>query len=1006
MRMRSLHGGGRLFCAAVVLFACTCAAADGEAGCRVERHDQAIELRSPLFAFVLDTSDGLCAASWENRVAGRTIGLGRGAELAADFGPPGGPLETPHFRVAAVEDSGSATAGEALVTLVADAPAITARIAYRWSARDPVLKKTIEITNGGARELMLLNVRLGTYTTAASLVDREQGFPVYLDDAFFMSVAHPAGWATAKGSEASLRQYPGTKLAPGATFDAMEVVYGVAAAGEARQTFVAHVRSRMRRVVRGHDRPYAIFDNFGSWSLQVDGFGENTEKNELYSLARLAESQAATGCRFDLCNVHFWVDHAGDLVRFDPRRFPNGLSVIKRTLDAMGTAPGLWIDSSMGAWSIAANPAVKASLSDDPGFFCRASEPIKSMYLAAFRHHIRENGVRELKFDNLRTVCNNPAHAHLPGLYSTEAIESSVIEFLHALDRECPHVFLILYWGHRSPWWLLHGDTLFDSGLGIEAATPSTQPAPYARDSVTQKLDQAQRHSSDVPALGKDSLGVWLSDWAWNSSIGKERWQEGVVMDICRGSMLAQLWADREWLSPPEWRQLADLIGLLRAQPECFANPRCILGDPQKDEPYGYCCTDGRRAFLALDNCTWKDASLTLTLGPAWGLPAGGSWDLYRWYPDPARLEGAERVFGEATAIALRPFEVLLIEAVPAGQAPSLGRTLPVAPIPRGFAEASRALDVAVQERLPAREPETGTMWTVLQPSACRSAAGATLTTQPDGSVLASGENPPTDTYTITAATELVGITGIRIEALPDASLPAGGPGRVFNGNFALNELRVTAAPHGDANARVPVELCNPVADFSQTSHGGWPVAAAIDGDPATGWSVDPEEGAPHVGCFETKAPAGFSGATVLTFTLRFGERQHTLGRLRLSVTNAKPPLPRPKAHEPRRLVVAGQAPASAKGGLLVVTAQLRQNGELLHLGNIGTHFSAEGTLAGHEARWQPVLGMETYPSSWQAWRIACAPSTNAQPFELSIATKAPVAIPSGCKAYFLPASR
>lgn len=174
MRMRSLHGGGRLFCAAVVLFACTCAAADGEAGCRVERHDQRLELRSPLFAFVLDTSDGLRAASWEHRIAGRTIGLGRGAELAADFGPPGGPLETPHFRVSAVEDSGSATAGEALVALVADAPAITARIAYGWSARDPVLKKNIEITNGGARELMLLNVRLGTYTTAASLVDRDR----------------------------------------------------------------------------------------------------------------------------------------------------------------------------------------------------------------------------------------------------------------------------------------------------------------------------------------------------------------------------------------------------------------------------------------------------------------------------------------------------------------------------------------------------------------------------------------------------------------------------------------------------------------------------------------------------------------------------------------------------------------------------------------------------------------------------------------------------------------
>jgi hypothetical protein len=58
----------------------------------------------------------------------------------------------------------------------------------------------------------------------------------------------------------------------------------------------------------------------------------------------------------------------------------------------------------------------------------------------------------------------------------------------------------------------------------------------YARDSITQKLDQAQWYSSDVPVLGKDSLGVWLSDWGWNSSVGKERRQEGFVMDICRAS--------------------------------------------------------------------------------------------------------------------------------------------------------------------------------------------------------------------------------------------------------------------------------------------------------------------------------------------------------------------------------------------------------------------------------------------------------------------------------------
>jgi hypothetical protein len=80
-----------------------------------------------------------------------------------------------------------------------------------------------------------------------------------------------------------------------------------------------------------------------------------------------------------------------------------------------------------------------------------------------------------------------------------------------------------------------------------------------------------------------------------------------------------------------------------------------------------------------------------------------------------------------------------------------------------------------------------------------RSVGGNTLTRQPDGSLLASGRNPPTDSYVITAKTSFERITGIRIEALPDLSLPRNGPGRAVNGDFALCELRVTCSPDGNA---------------------------------------------------------------------------------------------------------------------------------------------------------------------------------------------------------------
>jgi hypothetical protein len=84
--------------------------------------------------------------------------------------------------------------------------------------------------------------------------------------------------------------------------------------------------------------------------------------------------------------------------------------------------------------------------------------------------------------------------------------------------------------------------------------------------------------------------------------------------------------------------------------------------------------------------------------------------------------------------------------------------------------------------------------WTVLDPITFTSSGGATLTKQPDMSILASGTTPATDTYTVTASTALTGITGIRLEAMADPSLPHNGPGRnPSNGNFVLTEFIVDA---------------------------------------------------------------------------------------------------------------------------------------------------------------------------------------------------------------------
>ena len=93
------------------------------------------------------------------------------------------------------------------------------------------------------------------------------------------------------------------------------------------------------------------------------------------------------------------------------------------------------------------------------------------------------------------------------------------------------------------------------------------------------------------------------------------------------------------------------------------------------------------------------------------------------------------------------------------------------------------------------------TKWFALTPVKADSHGGATLTIQPDGSVLASGTNPSTDTYTLAFDQVPEGVTAILIEVLPHDSLPKKGPGRAGNGNFVLSELRVSTTRTDNSSA-------------------------------------------------------------------------------------------------------------------------------------------------------------------------------------------------------------
>ena len=181
--------------------------------------------------------------------------------------------------------------------------------------------------------------------------------------------------------------------------------------------------------------------------------------------------------------------------------------------------------------------------------------------------------------------------------------------------------------------------------------------------------------------------------------------------------------------------------------------------------------------------------------------------------------------------------------------------------------------------------------WRALVPSKVSDRNKATFTIQPDGSVLASGELAKGVTRFV-AETDLATITGLRLEVLTDPSLPSKGPGRAGNGNFVINELKVTVAPKSDPKQTKPVMLLNGQADYSQA---GFEIKSTVDNSPNSGkgWAVDGGTGRSHWATFDIDGLTGFPGGTIVTVTMNhtFTDGKHMPGKFRISATATPGPV-------------------------------------------------------------------------------------------------------------------
>ena len=220
------------------------------------------------------------------------------------------------------------------------------------------------------------------------------------------------------------------------------------------------------------------------------------------------------------------------------------------------------------------------------------------------------------------------------------------------------------------------------------------------------------------------------------------------------------------------------------------------------------------------------------------------------------------------------------------------------------------------QERLEALRSDS--LWTATAPNSADSTGGATVTIRDDRSVLIGGKNPDTDSTVVRFASLPERVVGVRVEVLPDKSLPSQGPGRAGNGNFVLTEVVARVVRDGVPARDIAFESAwashEQTVSADKNPYGKWSAASVIDHDARgtfAGWAILPEAGKPSQLRLRLKEPLTLASGERLEIELqqKHGHGHHTLGCFRLGVATdpaavVPPTVPLPNADLAERLKV------------------------------------------------------------------------------------------------------
>lgn len=536
------------------------------------------------------------------------------------------------------------------------------------------MRKWIDLSDSSSGIQFLDRIYVESMTfDKAHFTDGKFGQPVLNDD-IFLGVEYPTVENEIHWKSLRIGYVVGREVKKDPYLSHKSIIGSSPSAKKIEESFMDYVDS----IKVNGTRPYLLYN---SWydlrnpSIVQDSVGIMNEESVLKTIKVFKEQLYD---KYDIALNAFVLDDAWDNYRslwgIDSSRFPHGFAPLVNALGSMHSELGLWASPFCGYSNrdIRVNWGATNGYEKTGDFLCFAGTKYKAAFKKVMDDYARDYSLGYFKWDGFLLSCNEPDHGHLPGIYSREANVATYIDIMKSVREINPRIYLNITSGTwLSPWWLKYADCIWMQGedYGYQESVPSMNDRAKAityKDAVLWNDYRNLHLLFPMSSLMTHGIIKGRFNLLGGANESLDSFSDEVMMYFGRGVMMWELYISPDMLSADEWNAIASLVIWAKANQDVLEKTKMVLGNPLKEEVYGYVHLAKEKGIVLFRNPNAKKQRVNLRLTADLGDIAPATvYYVKVIYPYNLLLSKKVELDGELS-LDLDGYEVLTAELIPA----------------------------------------------------------------------------------------------------------------------------------------------------------------------------------------------------------------------------------------------------------------------------------------------------------------------------------------------------